>query len=45
VNRFLSPATPSAPLDPATITQIGFYLIDEQVGNFRLAIERITAIR
>jgi hypothetical protein len=45
VNRFLSPATPSAPLDPATIIQIGFYLIDEQVGNFRLAIERITAIR
>ena len=45
VNRFLSPATPSAPLDPATIIQIGIYLIDEQVGNFRLAIERITAIR
>ena len=45
VNRFLSPATPNAPLDPATIIQIGFYLIDEQVGNFRLAIERITAIR
>jgi hypothetical protein len=45
VNRFLSPATPSAPLDPATIIQIGIYLIDEQVGNFRLAVERITAIR
>jgi len=45
VNRFLSPATPSAPLDPATIIQIGIYLIDEQVGNFRLAIEQISAIR
>lgn len=45
VSRFLSPITPSAPLDPATIEQIGFYLIDNQVGNFRLAIEQITAIR
>ena len=45
VNRFLSPVTPSAPLDPATIVQIAIYLIDEQVGNFRLAVERITAIR
>ena len=45
VNRFLSPVAPSAPLDPATIEQIGIYLIDEQVGNFRLAIEQITAIR
>ena len=45
VNRFLRPTTPSAPLDPATIDQIGVYLIDEQVGNFRLAIEQITAIR
>ena len=45
VNRFLRPTTPSAPLDPATIEQIGIYLIDGQVGNFRLAIEQITAIR
>ena len=45
VTRFLSPVTPSDPLDPATIVQIAFYLIDEQVGNFRLAVERITAIR
>ena len=45
VNRFLRPITPSVPLDPATIDQIGVYLIDEQVGNFRLAIEQIIAIR
>lgn len=45
VNRFLRPIAPSAPLDPATIAQIGVYLIDEQVGNFRLAIEQIIAIR
>ena len=45
VSRFLRPITPNSPLDPATIEQIGIYLIDEQVGNFRLAIEQITAIR
>ena len=45
VDRFLRPATASAPLDPATIVQISVYLIDEQVGNFRLAINQITAIR
>jgi len=45
VNRFLRPITPNSPLDPSTIEQIGIYLIDEQVGNFRLAIEQITALR
>lgn len=45
VNRFLRPITPNSPLDPSTIEQIGIYLIDGQVGNFRLAIEQITAIR
>lgn len=45
VDRFLRPTTPRAPLDPATIVQISIYLIDEQVGNFRLAIKQITAIR
>ena len=45
VSRFLRPITPNSPLDPSTIEQIGIYLIDEQVGNFRLAIEQITAIR
>jgi hypothetical protein len=45
VNRFLRPITPNSPLDPSTIEQISIYLIDEQVGNFRLAIEQITAIR
>jgi len=45
VSRFLRPITPNSPLDSSTIEQIGIYLIDEQVGNFRLAIEQITAIR
>ena len=45
VSRFLRPITPNSPLDPSTIEQIGIYLIDEQVGNFRLAIEQVTAIR
>ena len=44
VNRFLRPTTPSAALDPSTIMQIGIYLIDEQVGDFRLAVQQITAI-
>ena len=44
VNRFLRPTTPSAALDPSTIVQMGVYLIDEQIGNFRLAIQKITAI-
>ena len=44
VDRFLRPTTPRAPLDPATLVQISVYLIDEQVGNFRLAIKQITAI-
>ncbi len=39
------PTTSSANLDPGSIMQTGVYLIEEQVGNFRLAIKQITAIR
>ncbi len=45
VNQFLRPTTPSTPLDPATISQIGIYVLDGQVGTFRLVLERITALR
>lgn len=45
VDRFLRPTTPSAPLDPSTILQIGIYLIDGQVGDFRLAVRSILAVR
>lgn len=44
VNRFLRPTIPSTALDPSTILQIGFYLVDEQVGDFRLAVHQIAAI-
>jgi NADH dehydrogenase [ubiquinone] 1 alpha subcomplex assembly factor 1 len=44
VDRFLRPATARAPLDPANIVQISVYLIDEQIGDFRLAIKAFTAI-
>lgn len=43
VDRFLRPTTPSGRLDPATILQIGVYLIDGQVGQFRLAIRSFVA--
>lgn len=45
VNQFLRPVRPSAALDPATITQIGVYVLDGQVGRFRLVLESISAIR
>ena len=44
VNGFLRRIEPNAPLDPATITQIGVYLVDGQVGRFRLAISTIAAV-
>jgi len=44
VDRFLRPTAPRTPFDPATIVQISVYLIDEQIGNFRLAIKAFTAI-
>ena len=45
VDRFLRPRVASGPLDPATIVQIAIYLIDGQVGQFRLAVRAITAER
>ena len=43
VNRFLRPITPTGPLDPSTISQIGVYVLDAQVGEFRLVLESINA--
>lgn len=45
VGQFLRPTTPSGPLDPATISQIGVYVLDGQVGEFRLALVRVVASR
>ena len=45
VNQFLRPVDPVAALDPATISQIGVYLLDGQVGSFRLMLESISAVR
>lgn len=45
VNQFLRPIDPAAALDPATITQVGVYVLDGQVGSFRLTLESISAVR
>lgn len=45
VDRFLRPRTSAEPLDPSTITQLAVYLIDGQVGQFRLALRSIVAER
>lgn len=45
VNQFLRPIDPVAALDPATISQIGIYVLDGQVGSFRLVLESISALR
>ena len=45
VNQFLRPIDPVAALDPATISQIGVYVLDGQVGSFRLVLEGISAVR
>jgi hypothetical protein len=45
VNKFLEPVDPMGALDPASITQIGIYVLDGQVGSFRLELESITALR
>ena len=45
VNRFLQPVAAQAELDPATISQIGVYVLDGQVGSFRLVLESISAVR
>lgn len=45
VDRFLRPTNTSQPLDPATIIQIGVYVLDGQVGEFQLALRSIRALR
>jgi len=45
VNQFLRPVDPMAELDPASISQIGIYVLDSQVGSFRLVVESISALR
>ena len=45
VDRFLRPTKASQPLDPATIVQIAVYVLDGQVGEFRLALRSISAVR
>jgi hypothetical protein len=45
VNQFLRPIDPVAALDPATISQIGVYVLDGQVGSFRLVLESVSAVR
>ncbi len=45
VNRFLQPVEAQAALDPASISQIGVYVLDGQVGSFRLVLESISAVR
>ena len=45
VNQFLRPVDPMAALDPASITQIGIYVLDGQVGSFRLVFESLSAVR
>ena len=39
----LSPIAGAAPMDIANIVQIGFYLLDKQVGPFEIAISSISA--
>ncbi len=39
----LSPIAGAAPMDVANVVQIGFYLLDKQVGPFEIAISSITA--
>ncbi|MTB11709.1 MAG: CIA30 family protein [Actinobacteria bacterium] len=39
----LSPSAGAAPMDIANVVQIGFYLLDKQVGPFEIAISSISA--
>ena len=39
----LSPIAGAAPMDIGNIVQIGFYLLDKQVGPFEIAISSISA--
>lgn len=43
VDRFLRSTTPSMPLDPSTIVQMGIYLTDGQQGRFVLRVASIDA--
>jgi hypothetical protein len=43
VTPFLDPAPDAAPLGPSAVAQAAVYLLDKQTGEFRLAIESITA--
>ena len=45
VSQFLRPTVADAPLDPASIFQIGIYVLDGQVGRFRLVLNTVTAIK
>lgn len=45
VDRFLRPRTSATPFDPSSIVQMAVYLIDGQVGEFRLAIRSFVAER
>jgi NADH dehydrogenase [ubiquinone] 1 alpha subcomplex assembly factor 1 len=45
VDRFLRPTNTSQPLDPATIIQIGVYVLDGQVGEFQLTLRSISSMR
>jgi len=45
VDRFLRPAASNMPLEASSIIQLAVYVLDGQVGEFRLAIERIDAVR
>jgi len=41
VDRFLNPADPAAPLDRSTIDALAIYILDKQIGPFRLAVRAI----
>ncbi len=43
VTRFLDPAPDTPPLDPSTVVQLAIYLLDGQVGPFRLAVSAVDA--
>lgn len=44
VTRFLDPDPGSPPLVPSTVAQLAIYLLDGQVGPFRLAVRAIDAV-
>lgn len=45
VDRFLRPLNSSDQLDPSTIVQLGIYVLDAQVGEFRLLLQSVDAVR